>query len=103
MDTKCTYIIGFDICDNDQLRKTFVKKLEDELEAQNINQSCYKVNSNKSVSEMQDCLSVICRTCVSVCGKFHENDFVKMYCSAYKADYNTEHRYEIYEYNINLQ
>ena len=29
MDTKCTYIIGFDICDNDQLRKTFVKKLED--------------------------------------------------------------------------
>ena len=102
MDSKCTYIIGFDICDNDPLRDAFVQKLKEELNAQRINQSCYKVNLDKTVSEMQDCLLSICKTCASEYGKFHESDFVKLYCSAYLADYHAVNKHEIYEYNINL-
>ena len=102
MDSKCTYIIGFDICDNDPLRDAFVQKLKEELNAQRINQSCYKVNIDKNVSEMQDCLLLICKTCASEYGKFHESDFVKLYCSAYLADYHAVNKHEIYEYNINL-
>ena len=102
MDSKCTYIRGFDICDNDPLRDAFVQKLKEELNAQRINQSCYKVNLDKNVSEMQDCLLSICKTCASEYGKFHESDFVKLYCSAYLADYHAVNKHEIYEYNINL-
>ena len=102
MDSKCTYIIGFDICDNDPLRDAFVQKMKEELNAQRINQSCYKVNLDKNVSEMQDCLLSICKTCASEYGKFHESDFVKLYCSAYLADYHAVNKHEIYEYNINL-
>ena len=79
MDAKCTYIIGFDIYGNDELRNSFVQKLEDEFNAQRINQSCYNF------------------------GHFCSDDFVKLYCSAYKVDYKTKYKSEIYEYNINLQ
>ncbi len=102
MDSKCTYIIGFDICDNDPLRDAFVQKLKEELNAQRINQSCYKVNLDKRVSEMQDRLLSICKTCVSDCEKFNKNDFVKLYCSACCADYHAVNKHEIYEYNIKL-
>ena len=102
MDARCTYIIGFDICGNDPLRNAFVQKLEDEFNAQRINQSCYKIDSSMSVSEMQNFLHRICKDCSDDFGHFCSDDFVKLYCSAYKADCKTEYRYEIYEYNINL-
>lgn len=102
MDAKCTYIIGFDIYGNDELRNSFVQKLEDEFNAQRINQSCYKIDSSMSVSEMQDCLNRIYKDSMKECGEFSQDDFIKLYCSAYKADCKTEYRYEIYEYNINL-
>ena len=103
MDAKCTYIIGFDIYGNDELRNSFVQKLEDEFNAQRINQSCYKVDSTKNVSEMQNFLHRICKDCSDDFGHFCSDDFVKLYCSAYKVDYKTKYKSEIYEYNINLQ
>lgn len=103
MDARCNYIIGFDICDNDILRKTFIEKLQNELKAERVNQSCYKIITSEDIRKMQDYLSAICKTCAEDCGAFQENDFVKLYCSAYLADNNTIYKYDIYEYNINLK
>ena len=102
MDSKCTYIIGFDICDNDPLRDAFVQKLKEELNAQRINQSCYKMCSNISVVAMQDRLAKLCKDCSTNYGQFNQDDFVKLYCAACNADYNTEHKFDICEYNINI-
>lgn len=100
MNSKCTYIIGFDIHDNDQLRDAIVQTLLDDLKAEKINQSCYKINSNKNVGEMQDWLSKKCKECATINGEFNSEDFVKLYCSAYLADCRTEHKFEMYEYII---
>lgn len=102
MHSKCIYIIGFDIHDN-KLRETFVENIKDEFKAEMINQSCYKTDYDSSISIMQDRLSTICKLCVTNDSKFEVDDFVKLYCSAYQADYNTEYKHVIYEYYIELQ
>jgi hypothetical protein len=103
MDSRCTYIIGFDILDNDQLRDAIVQTLLKDLKAEKINQSCYKTNSNKNVVEMQDWLSKKCKECATISGEFNSEDFVKLYCSAYLSDCKTEHKHEMYEYVIDLK
>lgn len=102
MDSRCTYIIGFDIHNNDELRNNFVRILKEELKAEIINQSCYKMCSNISVVAMQDRLAKLCKECSTNYGQFNQDDFVKLYCAACNADYNTEHKFDIYEYNINI-
>lgn len=103
MDSRCIYIIGFDIHDNSPLRDAIVQTLQEDLKAEKINQSCYKTNLNKSVVEMQDWLSKKCKECATIKGEFNSADFVKLYCSAYLADCKTEHKFEMYEYNIDLK
>lgn len=102
MDSRCTYIVGFDIHNNDELRNNFVRILKEKLNAEVINQSCYKIHLTISIIAMQDRLTKLCKDCVTNYGQFNKNDFVKLYCAAYNADYNTEHKSSIYEYNINI-
>lgn len=103
MNSRCIYIIGFDIHDNDQLRDAIVQILLEDLKAEKINQSCYKTNLHKSVVEMQDLLSKKCKECATINGNFNSDDFVKLYCSAYLADCKTEYKFEMYEYIIDLK
>lgn len=102
MCSKCTYIIGFDICDNDQLRDAIVQALLEDLKAVKINQSCYKTNLNRNIGDMRKLLSDICRKCAINNGFFKLEDFVKLYCAAYMADCKTEHKFEMNEYIIDL-
>lgn len=101
MDSKCTYIIGFDIHDNDQLRDIFVKSIKEELKAEMINQSCYKLKLTDAVGVVKLNLTKIIDKCTQQCGAFKSDDFIKLYCSAL-ADCKTNFRHSINEYNIDL-
>ena len=102
-DSKCLYIIGFDIHDNDGLREFFVECLDKNFHIERINQSCYKCKSDIPLRDFKTSLSGIIKDCIKQCGSFHEEDFIKLYCTAIQADFNAKDKHQIYEYNIEIK
>ena len=78
-DSKCLYIIGFDIHDNDGLREFFVECLDKNFHIERINQSCYKCKSDIPLRDFKTSLSGIIKDCIKQCGSFHEEDFIKLF------------------------